>query len=128
MGENLSTISQDYIASQQENEIDDDDESEAVIDLSEKRARVESHSVEENPLVNQNRKKNHKYKHLEYCVTRWYSCWLVMLRFYCLYDAIEELLRQIEMGNISVKPAIKVKLKQSKNGLSKEVILIDYMV
>ena len=53
---------------------------------------------------------------------RWYSCWLVMLRFYCLYDAIEELLRQIEMGNISVKPAIKDKLKQSKNGLSKEVI------
>ena len=122
MGEKLSTISQDYIASQQDIEIDDDDESEVVIDLSEKRTRVESHSVEEDPLVNQNRKKNHKYKLLEYCVTRWYSCWLVMLRFYCLYDAIEELLRQIEMGNVSVKSTIKEKLKQSKNGLSKEVI------
>lgn len=122
MEENLSKVSHDYKETLQEIEIDDDNESEMVIDLSEKKARVEPHSLEEDPLVNQNRKKNHKYKLLEYCVTRWYSCWLVMLRFYCLYDAIEELLKQIEKGTIDVKSGVKDKLQRCYDGLSKTAL------
>lgn len=63
----------------------EDEECLMTIDLDEDGEQEES---EDEIICSKKRRTEHEYSPLSFCITRWYSAWTVMTRFYGLWDAI----------------------------------------
>lgn len=91
-----------------------------VVPNEEQQGEVNGDEEEEHVVVNDDA--NGTYSLLSFCPTRWYSAWLVILRFYSLFDALEALRHECERDNVLRRNGGREFLVQmeriSKDGLS----------
>lgn len=107
-----------------DDEVDDPENMEmdvVVVPNEEQQGEVNGDEEEEHVVVNDD--PNGTYSLLSFCPTRWYSAWLVMLRFYSLFDALEALSHECERDNVLRRNGGREFLVQmeriSKDGLSR---------
>ena len=119
-GENVEGCSDDECIYVSDEESDDCTETDVLLS---------SQSPDKRPVTNQNTppapelRRYRSYRLRSFCVTRWYSAWLVMSRFYSLRHALRKLGERMEVNKSLCTESIRTKYKNALDRIDDEALI-----